>query len=203
VFRDAQRAAGVTRHPVMTADTARTAPPHGWPADFHAGGVRATLLADGDADLFVALYGDPATMRQVAPALDHRAATRAFVAARRQMQAAPPAARYWRLDTASGARGLLSLVPDADGRAAETGLLLPLAMQAQGVATTALDYLCDAVLRVDAFDALWTRHRVAHAAAVGLMQRLGFVPETPVDGWQRWRLDRRTWRALVDERPAD
>jgi RimJ/RimL family protein N-acetyltransferase len=187
----------------MTADTASATSPHGWPADFHATDVRATMLSDGDADLFVALYADPGTMRHVAPVLDHHAATRAFAAARRQMQAAPPVARYWRLDTASGARGLLSLVPDADGRAAETGLLLPPAMQAQGVATTALGYLCDAVLRVGAFDALWTRHRVGHAAAMGLMQRLGFVPEAPADGWQRWRLDRRTWRALVDAPPAD
>ena len=187
----------------MTVGAARTASPHGWPDGFEIDGVRATLLSDGDADLFVALYGDSATMRQVAPPLDHHAATRAFAAARRQMEANPPVARYWRLDTASGARGLLSLVPDADGRAAETGLLLPPAMQAQGFATAALDHLCNVVLRADAFDALWTRHRVGHAAAVGLMQRLGFVPESPADGWQRWRLDRRTWRALVDASPAD
>ncbi|MCD9126746.1 GNAT family N-acetyltransferase [Luteimonas fraxinea] len=187
----------------MTADTASEALPQGWPAGFEIAGVRATLLSDGDADLFVALYGDPGTMRHVAPVLDHHAATRAFAAARRQMQAAPPVARYWCLDTASGARGLLSLVADADGRAAETGLLLPPTMQAQGVATTALGHLRDAVLRAGAFDALWTRHRVGHAAAIGLMRRLGFMPEAPADGWQRWRLDRRTWRALVDAPPAD
>ncbi|MFL6585803.1 MAG: GNAT family N-acetyltransferase [Luteimonas sp.] len=187
----------------MTADTASATSPHGWPADFHATDVRATLLSDGDADLFVALYGDPAAMRQVAPTLDRHAATRAFAAARRQMQAAPPVARYWRLDTDSRSRGLLSLVPDADGRAAETGLLLPSAMQGQGVATTAFGHLRDAVLRNAAFDALWTRHRIGHAAAMGLMQRLGFVPEAPADGWQRWRLDRRTWRALEDAPPAD
>lgn len=186
----------------MIPDTARTASPHGWPVGFEIAGVRATLLADGDADLFVALYGDSRAMRHVAPVLDHHSATRAFAAARRQMHAAPPVARYWRLDTASG-EGLLSLVPDADGRAAETGLLLPPAMQAQGVATTALGHLRDAVLRAGAFDALWTRHRVGHAAAMGLMRRLGFMPEAPADSWQRWRLDRRTWRALVDAPPAD
>lgn len=203
MFRDGRRAVGVTGDPAMSADTASTAPPRGWPGDFRATGVRATLLADADADLFVALYGDPATMRHVAPALDPHAAHRAFAGAQRQVRAKPPLARYWRLDTASGARGLLSLVPDAGGRAAETGLLLPPAMQAQGVATAALGHLCDAVLRANAFDALWTRHRVGHAAAVGLMRRLGFVPETPADGWQRWCLDRRTWRALVVDPPAD
>lgn len=187
----------------MTADTASTAQPHGWPADFEIDGVRATLLADGDADLFFALYGDPATMRHVAPVLDPHAANRAFDAAQRQMRAAPPVARYWRLDTAPGARGLLSLVPDADGRAAETGLLLPSAAQGRGVATAALGHLCDAVLGAGALDALWTRHRVGHAAAVGLMQRLGFRSETPADGWQRWCLECLTWRALVDDRPAD
>ncbi|MET0327892.1 MAG: GNAT family protein [Luteimonas sp.] len=187
----------------MIDGTANAWPPHGWPADFQVAGVRATLLADGDVDLFVAMYGDPATMRHVAPVLDHHGATRAFAAAQRQMRTTPPIARYWRLDIASGARGLLSLVSDADGRAAETGLLLPSAAQAQGIATAALGHLCDAVLGADAFDALWTRHRVGHAAAMGLMRRLGFVPETPADGWQCWRLDRRTWRALVDAPPAD
>ena len=81
--------------------------------------------------------------------------------------------------------------------------VLPPAMQAQGVATAALGHLRDALLQAGAFDALWTRHRVGHAAAVVLMQRLGFVPKSPVDGWQRWRLDRRSWRALVDAPPAD
>ncbi len=203
LLRVGRRAAGNAGDPTMSADPAPVASSRVWPGDFLAAGVRATLLGDKDADLFVALYGDPATMRHVAPVLDLQAAHRAFAAALRQMQAAPPAARYWRLETVSGADGLLSLVPDADGRTAETGLLLPPAAQAQGVATAALGHLCDAVLRADAFDALWTRHRIDHAAAVGLMRRLGFVPEVPADGWQRWRLERRTWRALVDALPAD
>lgn len=191
------------RHRGMSADTALAIPPQGWPDDFEIARARATLLADGDVDLFAALYGDPETMRHVAPVLDRQAANRAFAAAQRQMRANPPVARYWRLDTASGAQGLLSLVPDVDGRTAETGLLLPPAAQARGVATAALGHLRDAVLGADAFEALWTRHRVGHRAAVGLMQRLGFVPGAPADGWQRWCLDRRTWRALVDDPPGD
>ncbi|MEN5116857.1 GNAT family N-acetyltransferase [Luteimonas sp. TWI662] len=174
-----------------------------WPGNFEAVGGRATLLADDDAALFVALYGDPATMRQVGPALDRSAATRAFAAARRQMRGDPPAARFWRLETAAGAQGLLSLVPDAAGRDAETGLLLAPAAQRQGVATAALGHLCEVALGTGAFEALWTRHRAGHAAAVGLMRRLGFVRAAPVEGWQRWRLGRTAWRALAGGASAD
>lgn len=175
----------------------------GWPEDFETGGVRAALLTDDDAALFLALYGDPATMRQVGPALDPAAARRAFAAARRQMRGDPPAARFWRLTTAVGTHGLLSLVPDAGGRAAESGLLLAPSAQRQGVATAALGHLCDVALGTGAFEALWTRHRPGHAAAVGLMRRLGFARDAPEDGWQRWRLDRETWRRLAGGLRAD
>jgi len=187
----------------MNIDPATAAHTLGWPDAFEIAGLRATPLTDDDADLFAALYGDPATMRHVGPALDHDAARRAFMAARRQMRGDPPAARYWRLDTATGTDGLLSLVPDAAGRIAETGLLLPPALQGQGVATAALGHLRDAVFGAEAFDALWTRHRPGHAAAAGLMRRLGFVPKAPADGWQRWRLERGTWRALVGHPAGD
>mgnify|MGYP000878705294 CR=1 FL=1 len=177
----------------MTAHAASGA----WPQDFEVADMRATLLDDGDPALFAALFGDPATMQGVGPALDRHAATRAFSAARRQMQADPPAARYWCLDAGVPARGLLSLVPDADGRAAETGVLLPPALQARGVATAVLGHLCDVVLGTGALDALWTRHRAGHAAAAGLMRRLGFEARPPENGWQHWRLERDAWRRLV------
>lgn len=187
----------------MNADTARAADPLGWPDAFAVAEVHARPLADGDADLFVTLYGDPATMRHVGPVLDPQAAARAFAAAQRQMQLHPPLARYWRIETGSGECGLLSLVPDADRRAAETGVLLPPAVQGQGIATAMLGRLRDALFGAGALDILWTRHRSGHAAAVGLMRRLGFVDAAPVQGWQRWHLERDTWRGLVDRPLAD
>ncbi|TDK32915.1 GNAT family N-acetyltransferase [Luteimonas terrae] len=174
-----------------------------WPEDFEVAGIRATLLGDGDSAVFPALYGNPATMQQIGDVLDRPATMRAFAAARRQMRADPPVARYWCLDAGADVRGLLSLVPDTNGRTAETGLLLPPALQARGVATAVLGHLRDAVLGTGALDALWTRHRAGHAAAAGLMRRLGFEAQAPADGWQRWRLHRNAWCRLVGHAAAD
>jgi RimJ/RimL family protein N-acetyltransferase len=175
----------------------------GWPGTFEIGGVRATPLVDGDAALFATLYGDPATMDWVGRALDRPTALRAFAAARRQMRGDPPAACYWRLATPVGGDGLLSLVPDATTHAAETGVLLPPAAQARGVATAVLGHLRDAVFGAGGCTLLWTRHRVGHAAAEHLMRRLGFVADVPADGWQRWYLEARAWRAFAGRPPAD
>ena len=187
----------------MNADTAPGGDTLGWPGAFAVADMHARPLDDDDADLFATLYGDPATMRHVGPVLDPRAAARAFAAAQRQMRLHPPAARYWRLGTGQGAYGLLSLVPDADRRSAETGVLLPPAVQGQGVATAMLGHLRDCLFGAGALDVLWTRHRSGHAAAVGLMRRLGFVEVPPGQGWQRWQLERDTWRALVGRPLAD
>ena len=110
------------------------------PRTFVTPRLQARLLDGQDAELFAACYGDAATMRHVGPTLDSAATARAFAAALRQLRSDPPAAFYWRLDTAAGAVGLLSLVPDVNRRRAETGVLL-CAARGQGVAREALSML--------------------------------------------------------------
>lgn len=181
----------------MSAGAASGEPAARWPDRFVTAQLQAAPLDEGDGALFAALYGDAATMAHVGPALSPVAASRAFAAARRQMQGERPCARYWRLDGAGPALGLLSLVVDPGRVTAETGVLLNAAGRGRGLAADALSGLLSAVLRADGLDAVWTRHRAAHGAAAGLMHALRFAPVEERDGWLRWRMDRARWSALA------
>jgi len=174
-----------------------------WPGVFATPHLQASPLADGDAALFAMLYGDPDTMHHVGPVLDREAAWRGFSAARAQMRAQPPRARYWRLDADGGAVGLLSLVVDPVPDCAETGVLLAGDGRGRGFAAEALSGLLSQVLRESGLCAVWTRHRPGHAAAVGLMRGLRFEAEGMHGPWSRWRMTRARWRALVGERGGD
>lgn len=177
----------------MCSDTATR-----WPGIFATSRLQARLLDEQDAALFVACYGDVATMRQVGPTLDTRAAGRAFAAALRQLRSDPPAALYWTLGTATESVGLLSLVPDPDGRRAETGVLLK-SGRGEGLAREVLSMLLCHVLTADALEAVWTRHRPGHAAAEGLMRALAFLPLEDADGWRRWQMQRDRWHGLAHD----
>lgn len=172
-----------------------------WPRVFSTPRLRARLLDERDAALFAACYGDAATMRQVGPTLDTHAAGRAFAAALRQLRSDPPAALYWRLDTTTEAVGLLSLVPDPDGRRAETGVLLK-SGRGEGLASEVLSVLLSHVLTGDALDVVWTRHRPGHAAAEGLMRALGFQSMADADGCCRWQMSRDRWVRLAGDTGA-
>lgn len=166
------------------------------PRTFVTPRLQARLLDGQDAELFAACYGDAATMRHVGPTLDSAATARAFAAALRQLRSDPPAAFYWRLDTAAGAVGLLSLVPDVNRRRAETGVLL-CAARGQGVAREALSMLLAHAFAGDALDAVWTRHRPGHVAAEGLMRALAFLRLDDAGGCVRWEMSRDRWCQLA------
>jgi len=172
-----------------------------WPDVFTTARLRATPVCEADGALFAALYGDAGTMAQVGAPLDEAAVAGTLSAALRQMRSDPPRARYWRLDEGTRGVGLLSLVVDAARTTAETGVLLGAGARTRGVAREALAALLPQVMGAGGLDAVWTRHRPGHAAAVGLMQSLGFAPLEAADGWARWRMDRTRCQALA-EAPA-
>jgi RimJ/RimL family protein N-acetyltransferase len=88
----------------------------------------------------------------------------------------------------------MALVPDRDDPAsAEVGVLLLPDAQGQGHATEAIAALADSVFAVPGLQKLWTRHASGHAAAVGLMRRLGFVAGPEAGAQSRWHLLRGTW----------
>jgi len=167
-----------------------------WPGRFATPRVLARPLGGDDAVLFAALYVDAYTMAQIGEPLGPEAADRAFAAALRQMRRAPPSARYWRLDEGDDPLGLLSLVPDAERRTAETGLMLVGAGRARGIAREVLAALLPPVLVPGGLDALWTRHRVGHGAAEGLMRGLRFE-KVGATGWSRWQMTATHWQMLV------
>ncbi len=159
--------------------------------------LRLRPLAADDRDAYVALYGDPAVMRHVGPALTRDAAGRAFARVQAQIAQSPAAAAYWMLHAGSFSPvlGLAALVFDTDRPQAELGLLLHAAQQRRGVATEAIAGLLDHVFARGGLGSVWTRHAPDHAAALRLMQGLGFAPDGERDGRMIWRVSRTAWHA--------
>lgn len=140
------------------------------------GTVRLRLLAASDEALYATLYGDPATMHHVGPALDPDACRGSFAAALRANAATPPRARTWVICLAGDEAGigLAGLRWDGAG-GAELGIVLPPDRQGQGFATAAIRALQGPAFGEFALARLHTRHDPAHALAGGLMAGLGFA----------------------------
>jgi RimJ/RimL family protein N-acetyltransferase len=158
--------------------------------------LRLRPLAESDEAFYCRLYTDAAVMNRVEPPLTQEAAQGAFTRVLRQVSATPPRSHYWILhaQTADAPLGLMALVPDRDDPAsAEVGVLLLPDAQGQGHATEAIAALADSVFAVPGLQKLWTRHASGHAAAVGLMRRLGFVAGPEAGAQSRWHLLRGTW----------
>src|SRR5688500_16599960 len=135
-------------------------------------------LTDADRDFYCRAYTDPAVMARVGTPLSREAARGAFGRVLRQIATKPPRSHYWMLckrDT-QAVIGLMALVFDRDDRtSAEVGVLLVPDAQGQGNATEAIAVLADRIFVETKLTRLWTRHAPGHAAAVGLMRRLGFT----------------------------
>ncbi len=163
--------------------------------------LRLRPLADADEAFYCRLYTDAAVMALVGPPLTKEAAQAAFTRVLRQVAATPVRSHYWILHAPASdtPMGLMALVPDRDDQAsAEVGVLLLAQAQGQGHATEAISALADSVFAVPGLQRLWTRHASGHAAAVGLMRRLGFVAGPgPSDAvaQSRWQLLRTDWSA--------
>lgn len=158
--------------------------------------LRLHPLGAGDRALYLRLYGDPATMREVGTALAPAAAARAFDAVLATLAIDPPGAAYWVLRDAAGEGfGLMALVFDAARASAELGLLLPPSRQDRGYASEAIGGLLPRLRAFPGLASVWTRHREGHHGAAGLMRRTGFVADGNRDGYARWRLDRAGWPA--------
>lgn len=162
--------------------------------------LRLRPLTEADEPFYCRLYTDAAVMTRVGTPLTQEAAQGAFMRVLRQVAATPPRSHNWMLhaQTADAPLGMMALVPDRDDPAsAEVGVLLLPDAQGRGHATEAIAALADSVFAVPGLQRVWTRHASGHAAAVGLMRRLGFVaePDTSVAGAQsRWQLLREDWR---------
>ncbi|WP_160171914.1 GNAT family N-acetyltransferase [Arenimonas donghaensis] len=154
-------------------------------------------IGDQDQPLYVALYGDGETMGRAMPALDTTEAMRAFARERQAPRSGMRRMTWILADKHAGAGfGLLGLVLD-EARGAEVGVLLPPAHQGQGHATQAIALVARYAFETLDLHRLYTRHAEGHAAASGLMRRLGFkpapagAPPHPI----RWTLTRETWQA--------
>jgi RimJ/RimL family protein N-acetyltransferase len=157
-------------------------------------------LVDADQEFYCRLYTDPAVMVRAGTPLSQEAAQGAFGRVLRQVAAKSPRAYYWMLcecDT-QVVIGLMALVFDRDDRnSAEVGVLLLPNAQGQGHAAEAIAVLADRIFAETELTRLWTRHVRGHAAAVGLMCRLGFAlgtAEGDHPGTARWQLLRDDWR---------
>lgn len=151
-------------------------------------------LIDADRALYCRLYTDEKVMAHVGSPLSSDAAQRAFARVLRQIAAVPARSRYWivHVRATGDAVGLMALVPDVDDAdSAEVGVLLLPEAQGRGYATEAIAALADRVFANSRLQRLWTRHASGHAAAVGLMHRLGFVAdssEAAASALSRWQL---------------
>ncbi len=177
------------------------------PCAFDTGHLHLQPLDAGDEAFYVALYTDADAMRDVDVPLTPERATRAFRTVLRQVGRDPPGAWYWTLALRSSHEqvGIMALVPDAGRVSAELGLVLPVRWQGLGHASEAITALQVELMRRRGLDVLWTRHRRGHAAAAGLMQRVGFRPDGERDGFERWRSVREEWTqssaaAVCDDR---
>jgi RimJ/RimL family protein N-acetyltransferase len=139
-------------------------------------------------------------MARVGTPLSREAARGAFGRVLRQIATKPPRSHYWMLckrDT-QAVIGLMALVFDRDDRtSAEIGVLMVPDAQGQGNATEAIAVLADRIFVETKLTRLWTRHAPGHAAAVGLMRRLGFTPGTAEGDHPAtvcWQLLRDDWR---------
>jgi ribosomal-protein-alanine N-acetyltransferase len=158
-------------------------------------------LDDTDRDFYCRLYTDAAVMAHVGSPLSQDAAETAFGRVLRQLAALPPRACYWILHARVTGEplGLMALVRDRnDSASAEVGVLLLPDAQGRSHATAAIAALADHVFSKPGLQRLWARHAPGHAAALGLMRRLGFVPETGVAAdmptMVRWQLLREDWQ---------
>lgn len=159
--------------------------------------LRLRPLGPGDEALYLALYGDPETMRHVVEPPGAAALRRGFAAALACNREAPARRRFWVMaDRADGRPvGLLGLDLAAGG---EVGAVLAPTDQARGYATEAIAALADHAFDALGLDRLHTRHDAGHALAACLMARLGFEPvarTAAARGWT-WALTPARWRTV-------
>lgn len=155
-------------------------------------------LADDDADLYVALYTDPVTMRLVGEPLDAAAAQRSFAAALRL--GALPDLRYrlWtiRTDASAAKAGVVGLRrgPDFPAATAEIGVMLLPSWQGQGLGPAALASLALHAIEHLRLERLFGFQARADLRVDAMLRRVGFVPITKPDyagsACACWHLDR-------------
>lgn len=160
-------------------------------------------LQAGDRELYLRTYCDAQVMRHIGAPMTLAAADRAFDIVLRQQSQTPARAWYWVLVPRDGEGGregeigIMALVFDADGAAAELGLLLMPQVQGQGHASEAIAALLSWMQQGGAVPArLWTRHLPDNPAAFGLMQRLRFLPDGERTGYLHWSMDRTHWATV-------
>lgn len=151
--------------------------------------VRLRPMCAGDEALYLALYGDASVMRHVAAPMPRARAAASFRRDLARPAARPQVASRWivAMPGAEAGIGLVGLVPDADGPAAEIGILLLPRMQGQGIAGQALSLMARTVSERAWAGALWARHRPANRAMGCVLARLGFERASETAEEVRWR----------------
>jgi RimJ/RimL family protein N-acetyltransferase len=161
-----------------------------------AGPVRLRGLVAGDRALYSRLYGDADTMAWIGAVPDADARSRSFWAARRMNDQFPRRGGYWVVcgAAADAPLGLAGLILD-EHLGGEVGVVLPAAHQGCSYATHAIAAMVEYAFGAMGRMRLHTRHDAGHAAAVALMQTLGFEcigAEPGEKGW-RWQLTPARW----------
>lgn len=153
-------------------------------------------LGEADEPLYCRIYTDPELMRHVGAPLTLTAAQRSFGVACRQ--AMWPTNRPWWVMSERDSHtdiGVLGLV--RHGAAAQIGILMFAQWQGRGFATEVITVLSDLAFRDPGLAMLGLDHAPGNGAMLGLMEKLEFLRDGPVqdDVRVRWQLARRRWQA--------
>lgn len=160
--------------------------------------MKMRLLDSRDEALYIRLYGDAETLRQIGPPLDAETCRRSFNAAVRANGRIPPRSRWWILcdDDSTDGFGLAGLVWGGNGDA-ELGVVLPPSHQGRGHASAAVRTLVARAFLDMGLERIHTRHAPAHGPAIGVMEKLGFVHRATGPGRQErcWEMRKDDWAA--------
>lgn len=158
-------------------------------------------LGDGDEALYCHLYSDPDLMRHIGPPMSVEAARRSFHKALALAAQPAPSLRLWVITEHRSPTGLGLLARvhhNGAADVAELGAMLVAQGQGRGYAAEALAALMQRLFALPEIQQLWTAHAPNNAAAVRLMQRLGFVRDASAEGNAaqcRWQFDRGRWQS--------
>jgi len=163
---------------------------------FETARLRMRPLCPEDRTLYCACYTDPELMLHIGEPLSHEAAERSFLAALKMNSASPARRHTWVMQEKEMHQeiGLLALVYSQSSHKpgnADIGAIIFAKFQNKGFAAEAIGALVNIAFASTTLSTLSTYHAADNLAANGLMQKLGFQPDTTqASASTRWLLAR-------------